>query len=46
MLFGLLGFIIGCFAGGAVVFVCFALVAAGKDEEAARRWDRYEEDLK
>lgn len=35
MLFGLLGFIIGCFAGGAVVFVCFALVAAGKNEEDA-----------
>ena len=46
MLFGLLGFVLGCFTGGAAAFFCFALVAAGKDEEAARRWDRYEDDLK
>lgn len=46
MLFGVIGFVIGCFVGGGLVFVCFALVAAGADEEEARKWARYEDDLK
>lgn len=46
MLFGVIGFVLGCFCGGALVFFCFALVAAGADEEAARSWKAYEDDLK
>lgn len=46
MLFGVLGFVLGLFVGGSAVFFAFALVVAGKDEEAARRWNRYEDDLK
>lgn len=47
MLFGILGFIIGCFAGGAIVFFCFALVAAGADEEEMREHlRRHEDELK
>lgn len=44
MLFGILGFIIGCFAGGAIVFFCFALVAAGADEEEMRERLRHDTD--
>ena len=42
----IIGLIIGCFVGGAAVFLAFALVAAGSDEEAARKWERWEDDLK
>lgn len=46
MLFGVIGFVIGCFVGGALVFVCFALVAAGAGEDEAHILERYEDDLK
>lgn len=44
MLFGLLGFIAGCFFGGAAVFFAFALVAAGADEEEMRERLRHDTD--
>lgn len=46
MLFGVIGFAIGCFVGGGLVFVCFALVAAGAGEEDAHIFERYEDGLK
>ena len=44
MLFGILGFVVGLFVGGALVFFCFALVAAGADEEEMREHLRRHED--
>lgn len=44
MLFGILGFILGLFVGGALVFFCFALVAAGADEEEMRERLRHDTD--
>lgn len=46
MLLGLLGFTVGCIAGAVAAIFCISMVTAGKDEENARKWERFEDDLK